>query len=361
MPPQGRGENQHMREPLRVVWSNPYVKVFVGLAIVYGVGRLFVAVQPAGTLLLTALGIAYLLNPAVDWLQARRTPRAAGVALVALFLVLLSGVMTWFSVAALRNTLRAADNGVVLTEAASLFFEELPAAIGRLLPGSVTVALNRAGETLNPMVQNLGERLYGLVSGAVVGVGMAFFVLVLTVYVLYDFHRISASLLRVWPEPYQAGISALAKTMDEVAGGYIRGQLLIALAVGIMVYVGLLLIGLPSAAFIAILAGALNIVPFLGTIVPVIPAVLLAAPQGWLYVILVLLVFTIANQIDNHLLTPQILSRSTSIHPVTVILAVIGGFAFGGLLAAILAVPVIAFAKVLYEEYYLKGRLHIEG
>jgi predicted PurR-regulated permease PerM len=310
---------------------------------------------------LAALGIAYLLNPAVDWMQARRTPRAAAVALVAVLLVVFAAVLTWFSVSAVRNTLRTADNGVVLTEAATLFFEELPAAIGRLLPGSVNVALDQAGETLNPVLQNLGERLYGLVSGTFVGVGMAFVVLVLTVYVLYDFHRISASLLRVWPEPYQDGIAALAKSMDEVVGGYIRGQLLIAVAVGLMVYVGLLLIGLPSAAFIAILAGALNIVPFLGTIVPVIPAVLLAAPEGWPYVILVLLVFTITNQIDNHVLTPQILSRSTAIHPVTVMVAVIGGFAFGGLATAIFAVPAIAFAKVLYEEYYLKGRLHIEG
>jgi predicted PurR-regulated permease PerM len=350
-----------MRDPLRVVWANPYVKVFVGLVFVYAALRLFVAVQPAGTLLLASLGIAYLLNPVVDWLQARRTPRAVAVALVAVFLVIVAAVLTWFSVTAIRNTLMAADNGVVLTEAASLFFEELPAAIGRLLPGSITVALDQAGETLNPLFQNVGERLYGLVSGTVVGVGLAFFVLVLTVYVLYDFHRISASLLRVWPEPYQDGVAALAKTMDVVVGGYIRGQLLIAAAVGLMVYVGLVLIGLPSAAFIAILAGALNIVPFLGTIVPVIPAVLLAAPEGWVYVILVLLVFTVANQIDNHVLTPQILSRSTSIHPVTVMLAVIGGFAFGGLVAAIFAVPVIAFLKVLYEEYYLKGRLHIEG
>jgi predicted PurR-regulated permease PerM len=350
-----------MREPLRAVWANPYVKVLVGLVLVYLFARLLVAVQPAGALLFAALGLAYLLNPAVDWLQARRVPRGIGVALVALFVVALVGVMTWFSVSAIRNTLTTADDGIMLTEAASLFFEELPAAIGRLVPLSVSAALDRAGESLNPLLQNVGERIYGLVSGAVVGVGMAFFVLVLTVYALYDFPRITKSLLRVWPEPYQDGIEALVKTMDEVVGGYIRGQLLIALAVGLMVYVGLLLIGLPSAAFIAILAGALNIVPFLGTIVPVIPAVLLAAPEGWLYVILVLLVFTVANQIDNHLLTPQILSRSTSLHPVTVMVAVIGGFAFGGLVAAIFAVPVVAFAKVLYEEYYLKGRLHIEG
>jgi predicted PurR-regulated permease PerM len=350
-----------MREPLKVVWANPYVKVLVGILLVYLAARLFIAIQPASTLFLTALGLGYLLNPAVNWMQARRVPRALGVAIVGVLMVVVAGFVAWFSIGAIRNTLTAADNGVVLTEAASLFFEELPAAIGRLLPVSVSESLNRAGENLNPFFENVAATLYGFVSGTVVGIGLSFFVLVLTVYVLYDFPRLTAALLRIWPEPYQDGIAELAQTVDQVVGGYIRGQLVIALAVGIMVYVGLLLIGLPSAAFIAILAGALNIVPFLGTIVPVIPAVLLALPGGWVYVLMVLTVFTVANQIDNHILTPQILSRSTQLHPVTVMLAVIGGFAFGGLVAAIFAVPLVAFAKALFEEFYMKGRLHIEG
>jgi predicted PurR-regulated permease PerM len=350
-----------MREPLKVVWANPYIKVFVGILLVYLAVRLFLAIQPASTLFLTALGLGYLLNPAVDWLQARRVPRALGVAVVGVLLIAVAGVVAWFSVSAIRTTLTAADNGVVLTETASLFFEELPAAIGRLLPVSVSESLNRAGENLNPLFENVAATVYGFVSGTVVGIGLSFFVVVLTVYVLYDFHRLRTALLRIWPEPYQDGIAELAQTVDQVVGGYIRGQLVIALAVGIMVYVGLALIGLPSAAFIAILAGALNIVPFLGTIIPVIPAVLLALPEGWVYVLMVLTVFTVANQIDNHILTPQILSRSTQLHPVTVMLAVIGGFAFGGLVAAIFAVPLVAFVKVLIEEFYMKGRLHIEG
>jgi predicted PurR-regulated permease PerM len=350
-----------MREPLKVVWANPYVKVFVVILLIYLAVRLFIAIQPASTLFLTALGLGYLLNPAVDWLQARRVPRALGVAVVGVLLVAVAGVVAWFSIGAVRTTLTAADNGIVLTEAASLFFEELPAAIGRLLPVSVSESLNRAGENLNPLFENVAATVYGFVSGTVVGIGLSFFVVVLTVYVLYDFHRLRTALLRIWPEPYQDGIAELAQTVDQVVGGYIRGQLVIALAVGIMVYVGLTLIGLPSAAFIAILAGALNIVPFLGTIIPVIPAVLLALPEGWVYVLMVLTVFTVANQIDNHILTPQILSRSTQLHPVTVMLAVIGGFAFGGLVAAIFAVPLVAFVKVLFEEFYMKGRLHIEG
>lgn len=101
--------------------------------------------------------------------------------------------------------------------------------------------------------------------------------------------------------------------------------------------------------------------PYLGTIVPAVPALVIAIAGGWWQVVFVLVVFVVTNQIDNHLLTPQILSRSTRLHPVTVIVAIIGGFALGGLVAAIFAVPVVAFAKAIYTEHYLGSRFYREG
>jgi predicted PurR-regulated permease PerM len=80
-----------------------------------------------------------------------------------------------------------------------------------------------------------------------------------------------------------------------------------------------------------------------------------------LQVVLVLVIFVAANQIDNHLLTPLIMAKSTSLHPVTVILAVMGGFAFGGLVTAVFAVPLVAFAKVLFVERYHASRYYRLG
>jgi predicted PurR-regulated permease PerM len=189
----------------------------------------------------------------------------------------------------------------------------------------------------------------------------AVLVLILTVYVLIDFERISASLWGAVPRPYRRQVRSLAETLDRVTGAYVRGQLLIAGVVGLMVFVGLSLVGLPGAGLIGLLAGILNVVPFIGSIVPVIPAVLIAIGGGWVQVVLVLLVFVVANQIDTHALTPLVLSRSTELHPVTVMLAVVAGFALGGLWVAILAVPAAAFLKALYEEYYTKSSFYRSG
>jgi predicted PurR-regulated permease PerM len=361
-----------LREAVARVWANPYVRVLLALVAVALLVLAFVMVQPAGTLFVVAFGLAYLFNPVVDWLEARRIHRAIGVALVAVALSALTWLVVAFGLTAVRNTLTEGEEGITLTEAATAFLQDLPANAQRLLPrdlydlvaepiAAIGGVLRQGTRALAPWVEELGAALYGAVSGAVVGLGLGVLVLVLTVYALYDYHRLSEALLGVWPKPYQPRVRALTGTIDGVLGGYIRGQLLIAAAVGVMVAGGLALVGLPMAGFIGLLAGFLNVVPFLGTIVPVVPALVIALGDGWLTVVLVSVVFVVANQIDNHVLTPMILSRSTRLHPVTVMLAVIGGFAVGGLWTAVFAVPIVAFLKVLYIEHYLETRFYREG
>jgi predicted PurR-regulated permease PerM len=365
-------ETMSLREAVARVWGNPYVRVLSALAVLYLLARAFAMVQPAGTLFVAGLGLAYLFNPVVDWLEARRIPRAVGVGLVAVGLIVVAWLVVALGLTAIRNTLTEGEEGITLTEAATTFIQDLPANMQRLLPkdlydlvaepvAAIAGVLRQGTRALAPYVENLGTALYGVVSGAVFGIGLGVLVLVLTVYALYDYHRLSTSLLRVWPKPYQPRVVALASTVDGIFGSYIRGQVLIATAVGLMVAGGLTLVGLPMALFIGLLAGFLNIVPFLGTIVPVIPALVIALGHGWWMVVLVSIVFVVANQIDNHVLTPVVLARSTRLHPVTVMLSVIGGFALGGIWTAIFAVPVVAFAKVLYTEHYLKTRFYREG
>ena len=313
-----------MREALTTVWANPDVRVGTGVASLALLALAFLAVQPAGSLFLTALGLAYLLNPVVDWLQARRVHRRLGVALVA----------------------------VVLVAVYEAIAEPL-ATLGDLL--------RQAARALAPYLERIGAGVYEVVSGTVAGVAFLVLVLVLTVYVLHDYHRFAASLLDAWPKPYQAAVLSVARSFDRAVGGCVRGQLVIAIAVGSMVYAGLAIVGLPFAGVIGLLAGLLNIVPYLGTIVPVIPALVVALAGGWWQVLFVLVVFVVTNQIDNHVLTPLVLSRATRLHPVTVIVAIIGGFAFGGIVAAIFAVPVVAFVKAVYTEHYQGSRFYREG
>lgn len=361
-----------MRDAITTIWANPYVRVLFGLLAVAAFVWLFLATQPAGTLFLAALGITYLVNPVVEFLVKNRVPRAISVALIAAVLVLGTVLLSQYTVSTIGTIVTESDEGLTLAASVPEFILTLPERIENLLPAGVRGPARGPLDALDQSVEGVGERLvpylenftvgtYDFLRGTATQVVNAVLVLILTVYVLIDFERITASLRGVVPKPYRKSVGSLAATLDDVTGAYIRGQLLIAVAVGLMIFGGLSLVGLPGAGVIGLLAGLLNIVPFIGSIVPAIPALLIAISGGWVQVILVLVVFVAANQIDAHALTPLILSRSTELHPVTVMLAVIAGFALGGVLVAILAVPAVAFCKALYEEYYTKSTFYRSG
>ncbi len=361
-----------MREALRAVWANPYVRVLVGLAVLALFVLFFIAVQPAGTLFIAAMGLAYLVNPVVDWLQRRGVRRAFGVLLVAAVLVAIAWAASAFAINAVGKALAENGNGIAMGQAITNLFDELPATVAQTVPEAfadmvtgpleaLARSIRRLDEILEPYLEDIAVHVVDVVGWTFTGVFQAVLLLVVTIYTLYDFHRLSRSLLELFPLPYQPAVSSLASTLDSITGTYIRGQILIAACVGLMVFAGLSLIGLPLAGVIGLLAAFLNIVPFVGSVVPAIPAVLIALGDGWLQVLLVIVVFVVANQIDAHGLTPLILSRTTELHPVTVILAVLGGFAYGGVVAAILAVPAVGFVKALYVAYYLPSTFYRRG
>jgi predicted PurR-regulated permease PerM len=219
-------------------------------------------------------------------------------------------------------------------------------------------------ETLLRFVQGLlgqGGNLLGFFASLVGGIFQLLAALTVSVYFLYDLPRLGQAALRVFPEPYQPLVADLARKLDRSVGGFVRGQLLVAFLVGLIVGIGLWLVGVPLAASLGFLAGVFNLIPFVGVIVSGVPALLLAATGGWLKVLLALLVLWLANQLEGNLLGPLIVGRATRLHPVTAIAAILVGASLFGLWGALLGVPTAAFLKVLLEDYYQRSRLYREG
>src|SRR5690606_15715576 len=143
---------------------------------------------------------------------------------------------------------------------------------------------------------------------------------------------------------------------DVAVGGYLRGQLLITALLGLFIWIGLTIIGVPLATAIAFIAAVFNLVPYLGPVVGALPAVLLGLTVSPLTSLLAIGVFVIANQIEGNLLSPLVLSRSTNLHPLTVLIVIMAGLGMFGLVGALLAVPTAAFAKVILDDYVLSRR-----
>ncbi len=375
----------HEITALETLWRNVWVRGTFYLVLAVAIVLFLVTQRGAyGFALQVALVgflIAYVLNPVVVALGRLRIGR--GLAVVIVYLVLAQALV----VGSVLLT-------QVVTETAR-FASLLPAALGNLSEtlGSATGWFGGLGEWLSGVLQErLGIELGGddfaeqvqtqvvawltgaaqsltrflerviadgpavLLQGATSIVSGAFQVVLIAIasaYLLYDFPRITSNVRRFVPTRWRELYADLMDKSDRAIGGYLRGQILITIVVGFITWLGLTILGVPLATAISVLAAVFNLVPYLGPIVGAVPAVLLAFTVSPLTALLVVVVLLAVNQIEAHLLAPLILAKSTDLHPITVLISILIGVGFLGLLGAFLAVPVVALGKVVLEEYLL--------
>jgi predicted PurR-regulated permease PerM len=172
---------------------------------------------------------------------------------------------------------------------------------------------------------------------------------VLTFYLLRDWDRFTSGVAALVPDDMRPAFVSFARECDALVSSYLRGQLTVAISIGVLTGIGLALVSFPYAATLGLVVALFSIVPYLGLILSLIPAIVIALVSGSVGISLlkVFAVYGIAQLLDGTLITPRIVGDSVGIHPVWIVLALtLGGFFFGfaGLL---IAVPVAAVSKLL--------------
>jgi len=326
-----------------------------------------------------ALVLAYVLDPLVDLLERRRVPRPAGIALLALPLLGAIALLVLFGIPALAGQ-------------AQELIEQAPAAIERVVRWvegarlrllAMDLPFVREADLLAPLAEFDAARLTGflverqraIMAGvweAVLGVGkglgfvltlLGYLVLtpVLTYYLLRDWDRITHAIHELLPVGQRGAWTDFAREYDGLVSSYLRGQLMVAVVVGILTGTGLALLRFPYAAVVGVVAGVFNLVPYIGLIVSLIPALIIAVLSGNLLLSLlkIAVVFVSVNVLESSVLSPRIVGGSVGLHPVWIILAIaVGGFFFG-FVGLLLAVPGAAFLKLVLriglERYRRSG------
>jgi len=181
---------------------------------------------------------------------------------------------------------------------------------------------------------------------------------VVTFYLLRDWDLMIRGIHDLLPRKMEAEISRLAKEVDDVLGAFLRGQLMVMLALGIIYTVGMSLVGIEFAVLIGMGAGLLSIVPYLGSIVGVLVAsgAAIFQFQDSFHLIMVLLVFGVGQTAEGMYLTPKLVGDQIGLHPVTVIFAVLAGGQLFGFLGILVALPVAAALNVLVRHMHEKYR-----
>jgi predicted PurR-regulated permease PerM len=182
-------------------------------------------------------------------------------------------------------------------------------------------------------------------------------------YLLRDWDKVTQGLHELLPRRNERAITQLLTECDDVLGAFLRGQLLVMLALVFLYSLGLTLMGLKMGLLIGLLAGILCVVPYLGFIVGIGAALIAAIFQfhDWLHCFYVILVFVIAQSIEASVLTPVLVGDRIGLHPVAVIFAILVGGHLCGFFGILLALPVAAVAMVFVRhlrQRYLHSQLY---
>jgi predicted PurR-regulated permease PerM len=300
-----------------------------------------------------SIALIYILNPLVSWLAARRVPRiiAAFLGFLAL-LVVLAGI-------GLAVTPLVADQGSDLATRFPEIYEETAAEIEDLaismgLENTDIWSYERLQEFINdPEAQDqilsaVWDRLGEVTTGVLETILVFFLAPVVAFYVLIDLPRVREEAVALIPKRHKAEVLHVARRLGGAVGGFLRGQMFVALIVGIMTSVGFLLIGLEFWLIIGMIAGALNIIPFVGPWVGGFLGVTVGFVTADLQTaIFAAIVALVVQQIDNHLISPNVLRATVHLHPAVIILLILLGGGIGGIWGVLLAVPIAAIVKIL--------------
>lgn len=347
------------------------------LALVLALGWLIYLLAPVITPFAIAAGLAYLMDPTVDriehWhIRSWKFGRTLAVVLVFVLLTTLLVVGLLVVIPLLVRQTRELIQQMPqyldwLTHAALPWVSErLGISIASLDTAGISEVLRNYWKELSTAAFSVmetlgrgGQRVMTVVVNLVLIPVVAF-------YLMRDWDKMIQAIQDLLPRSVVGKVSVLASEIDEVLSAFLRGQLMVMIALGIIYALGLRLMGLQAAFLIGMTAGLLSIVPYLGTAVGLALAIGVALFQfgDLLHLGLVLVVFGVGQSLESMVLTPKLVGDRIGLHPVAVIFAVLAGGQLFGFLGILLALPVAAALNVLLRhihEVYQASALYRDG
>lgn len=355
-----------VRHLLRLMWSQPVVRLIVYVCLLVVAGRAFLwgtgLLASVIVTVLSAYALAFLANPVLLWLERHRVGRMVGMLLI----LLLSVAFVTLIVMTLSSQVTGLISGIpqiaqnlenVLLKLLDKL-DKIPGAEGlkTSLDQYINTQASSITENAGPLLErllNTGPNVLNTLSNLVGWIGQVGFIVTLALYFMLDYDRVGLSLLHLFPRVWQPTIYQLSEDVSESFGGYIRGQLLLMLAGAALAFAGLFALKVPNALALGLLSGLMSLVPYVGIVIAAVIAMLQAIPQGTLVVALVAALFFVINQLQGNVLGPWIMGRTVSLSPAAILIALLVGLSLGGAVGAIIAVPFATLGKRWLQRYWL--------
>jgi predicted PurR-regulated permease PerM len=289
--------------------------------------------------------IAAAINGPVSWLQDRRVPRLLGVVFIYLLLFLLIALVATLVFPSLAEQIKQLTTILPdFMEKLGVGFKEFREHYG--VESSLGSILNRVSQGLSQATSNV----FGTIVNIFGGLFSAVVVLVISFYLAVQERGVKRFLVSLTPNEHQGYVSDLIERIQKKIGGWLRGQLLLMVVVGFLIFLGLYFLGVKYALTLALIAGLLEIIPYIGPVFAAIPAIILAFFQSPFLALLVIILFIVVQQLENYLIVPQVMRKTVGLNPIIVIVVMLIGAKLAGILGIILAVPLTAAVAEVFKD-----------
>jgi len=335
----------------------------VGLGIlVYLIGRFVLyPIRIIFPPLVLALIIVYLLNPVVSALHRRGIRRGWGTLFTYVVFLSALGVGLAYLIPIVSHQVVEFGKSIPdLLQRAQDGLASFARKLGlNVKPGELVSAFGTKGTigSFIGRITSITSQVLHVALIVVLGPVLAF-------YFLVDLPKVRRAMEAAIPSRRRPEVLAVGSKVSEAIGGYFRGQLLVALFVGLASMLGLFIVGLPYWAPVGLIAGLFNLIPLIGPFIGAIPALFIAftAPAsgdgllhprpGWPLAVAASIVLLVVQQIDNHIISPNVMKRTVKLHPLTVMISLLAAGTLAGLWGMLLAIPVVASAKIMLMHYW---------
>lgn len=299
-------------------------------------------------MIFVAIVIASGLDPLIDFFYKRKIPRTLSLLVVYIFLIAIISLILYVLVPPIVEQVQQLV--IVLPQYFEIvsnylgdnfnFFEEEVANVEDITK-SIT---GKFGDFATNIYDTLSEFLGGLLTLIIV--------LVLSFYFTVEENNFKKFIASITPTKHRPYIEDLVERIQRQIGLWLRGQLTLAIVIGIFIFIGLTILDVRYALVLALLAAVFEIVPYIGPIIAAIPAVFLAFNQSPVTGLVVIGLYILVQQLENHLLAPKIMGKTVGLNPLIIILVILVGSKIAGVMGAILAVPAATALQVFLKDIF---------
>ena len=336
-----------MSENKKIVFdlsSNSFVKLVAFVLLVI----FLYLVRDLLLMIFVAIVIASGLDPLIDFFHKRRIPRTLSLLVVYVFLIAIITSIVYILVPPMIEQVQQLV--VILPQ----YFEIVSNYLGENF-SMFEQEVGNIEEVTKSLTGKFGDfatNIYDTLSGFLGGLLTLIIILVLSFYFTVEENNFKKFIASITPTKHRPYIEDLVKRIQRQIGLWLRGQLTLAIVIGILIFIGLTILDVRYALILALLAAVFEIVPYIGPIIAAVPAVFLAFNQSPATGLLVIGLYILVQQLENHVLAPKIMGKTVGLNPLIIILVILVGSKIAGVMGAILAVPVATAIQVFLKDVF---------